>query len=257
MIGKSTTKRIKSLALKKYRQKEKLFLVEGDKNVLEVLHSSYLVEQLLATENFLSENSDETKLAKQISEVTVDEIKKVSLLKNPQNSLAICTLPAEKPLPTKLEEDLSLYLDGIQDPGNLGTLIRICDWFGISQLFCSPDTADLYNPKVIQSSMGSFCRVNVWSSPFETLLCVAQDSNTPVFGAFLNGKSIYTEKLPSRALLVVGNEGNGIRESVEKSIEHKITIPGFAQNNNAAESLNAAVATGIIFAEFKRQHLST
>ncbi|HKI87576.1 MAG TPA: RNA methyltransferase [Draconibacterium sp.] len=256
MIGKNTTKRIKSLALKKYRQKEELFLVEGDKNVLEVLHSTYQVEQLLATENFLSKNSNLTKHAKQITEVTVDEIKKVSLLKNPQNSLAICALPVEIPLPEKLEKDLSLYLDGIQDPGNLGTLIRICDWFGISQLFCSPDTANLYNPKVIQSSMGSFCRVQVWYSPFETLLSVTQRQGTPVFGTFLNGKSIYTEKLPSQALLVVGNEGNGIRESVGKKIENKITIPRFTQKYNGAESLNAAVATGIICAEFIRQQLS-
>lgn len=253
MIGKSTTKRIKSLTLKKNRQKEKLFLVEGDKNVLEVLQSNFRVNQLFATENFLSENTAYTKHAKQITEVESGDIKKVSLLKNPQNSLAICTLPDEKPLPEKLEENLSLYLDGIQDPGNLGTLIRICDWFGISQLFCSPDTADIYNPKVIQASMGSFCRVNVWYIPFETVAEIARHSNTIILGTFLNGKNIYTENLPPRALLVVGNEGNGIRESVGKTIENKITIPSFARGNTGAESLNAAIATGIICAEFKRQ----
>lgn len=253
MIGKSTTKRIKSLALKKYRQKENLFLVEGDKNVLEVLQSNFIVNQLFATGSFLVEHSPHIKQAKQITKVEIDEIKKVSLLKNPQNSLAICTLPEKKLLPEKLDESLSLYLDGIQDPGNLGTLIRICDWFGINQLFCSPDTADLFNPKVIQASMGSFCRVNVWYSPFQTILKIARYSNTLVFGTFLNGKNVYTEKLPPKALLVIGNEGNGIRESVKKEIQHKITIPRFAQNNSGAESLNAAVATGIICAEFKRQ----
>jgi TrmH family RNA methyltransferase len=253
MIGKSTTKRIKSLALKKYRQKEKLFIVEGDKNVLEVLQSNFEVKQLFATHDFLTKNSAFTSQAKQITEVAIDELKKLSLLKHPQNSLAVCTLTDKKSLPEKLDKNLSLYLDGIQDPGNLGTLIRICDWFGINQLFCSPDTADIYNPKVIQASMGSFCRVDVWYTPFDELINIAKESNVSVFGSFLNGRNIYNEKLPGQALLVIGNEGNGIRESVVKAIDHKITIPSYAKNGKGAESLNAAVATGIICAEFKRQ----
>jgi len=252
MIGKSTIKQLKSLALKKYRQKEKLFLVEGNKNVLEVLRSNYEVTQLFATKAFLSENHILPTQAKQIAEVTEEEIKKASQLKNPQHSLAVCTLPTDEFLPEKTD-DLSVYLDDIQDPGNLGTLIRICDWFGISQLFCSPDTADLYNPKVIQASMGSFCRVNVSYIPFETAFTIARNSGATVCGAFLKGKNIYTEELPLKVLLVIGNEGKGISESVEKSIEYKITIPGFSRKNEGAESLNAAVATGIICAEFKRQ----
>ena len=255
MIGKSTTKRIKSLALKKYRQKEKLFIVEGDKNVLEVLQSNFEVVKLFATQTFLSEHANHIKHANQSIEAEVDEIRKMSLQKNPQNSIAVCTMPNEEPLPQILDGNLSLYLDGIQDPGNLGTLIRICDWFGINQLFCSPNTADLFNPKVIQASMGSFCRVNVWYSQFELVAKVAQQSNTVILGTFLNGKSIYSEKLPERALLVVGNEGNGITQSVGKTINRKIAIPRFTKENNGAESLNAAVATGIICAEFKRQQL--
>ena len=255
MIGKSTIKRIKSLALKKYRQKEKMFLVEGDKNVLEVLHSNYKVEQLFATEDFLSENQSHIKHASEIISATEAEIKKLSLQKNPQRSLAVCNLPANNLTPEKLE-NLSLYLDGIQDPGNLGTLIRICDWFGINQLFCSPDTADLYNPKVIQASMGSFCRVTISYLSFNVILNVTRELKIPVYGTFLNGKNIYSQKLPSSALLVIGNEGNGIRATVEKEIENKITIPRFTGQNKGAESLNAAVATGIICAEFKRQQIS-
>lgn len=254
MIGKSTIKRIKSLALKKYRQKEKLFLVEGDKNVLEVLQSTYKVQQLFATEAFLSENTDHVQQAAEIVSATEDEIKKLSLQKNPQRSIAVCNLPTQNLPPEKIN-DLSLYLDGIQDPGNLGTIIRICDWFGISQLFCSPDTADIYNPKVIQASMGSFCRVDVKYIPFEVLLNVARYSAIPVYGTFVNGENMYTQKLPASALLVIGNEGNGIRKSVEKEIGNRIAIARFAQQNNGPESLNAAVATGIICAEFKRQQI--
>jgi len=252
MISKSTIKRIKSLSLKKYRQKEKLFLIEGDKNVLEVLQSTFIVTQLFTTKAFISEYPKYTKNAKQVVEVSNEEVKKLSLQKNPQNSLAVCKLPQETSLPEKLKGDLSLFLDGIQDPGNLGTLIRICDWFGISHLLCSPDTADLYNPKVIQASMGSFCRVKIWYASFELVNEIATRSDAEVIGTFLNGRNIYMENLPARALLVIGNEGNGIRESVEEKIARKITIPRFTQNIGA-ESLNAAIATGIICAEFKRQ----
>ena len=149
MISKSTIKLIKSLAIKKYRIKEKLFLVEGDKNVLEVLRSKYIVKQLFATDTFLSGNRGSVINAELIIELTTEEIKKASLQQNPQNCLAICKLPSTPRLPNKLERNLSLYLDGIQDPGNLGTIIRICDWFGIDHLFCSPETSDLYNPKVL------------------------------------------------------------------------------------------------------------
>ncbi len=254
MIGKNTIKQIKSLSQKKYRQKEKLFLVEGDKNIQELLHSNYNVVQLYATKSFLEENRIQKNKATLIIETTEEHIRKASLLKNPQRSLALCTIPPSPPLPQKLK-GLSLYLDGIQNPGNLGTLIRICDWFGISELFCSTDTADLYNPKVIQSTMGSFCRVNVSYLPFEHILDIAKNSNIPILGTFLNGKNIYTQHLPAEALLIVGNEGSGIRKSVEEQIENKLTIPSFALENHGAESLNAAVATGIICAEFRRKQI--
>ena len=167
MISKSTIKLIKSLALKKYRLKENLFLVEGDKIVSEVLNSDYVVEKLFATNLYISLNKQICKNAKSIVEVARKDIKKASLLNNPQNSLALCSIKMQKDYPNEISNNLSIYLDDIQDPGNLGTILRICDWFKIENLFCSLNTVDFYNPKVIQASMGSFSRVNVSIMAFE------------------------------------------------------------------------------------------
>jgi TrmH family RNA methyltransferase len=253
MISKNSIKLIKSLANKKNRIKENLFLVEGDKMVAEVLESKFVVEKLYATNSFIVKNKPKIKSEKIVAEVSREEIEKASLMKNPQNSIALCALPAENELPEIIDSDLCIYLDAIQDPGNLGTIIRICDWFGIENLFCSPKTADLYNPKVIQSTMGSFCRVNVLYADFETVIELASKSEMTVLGAFLDGENIYTQKLPSRVLLVMGNEGNGISHEVEKMIEKRIKIPEFKQNTKSAESLNVSVATAVICSEFKRQ----
>lgn len=253
MVSKNTIKLIKSLALKKNREKENLFLVEGDKNVSEVLASKFDVDRLFATSTFLAKNKSLLHKAKLTDEVTKQEIKQVSLLKNPQNSIALCRLPESKILSEKVDSDLWIFLDDIQDPGNLGTIIRICDWFGINQLFCSPKTADVFNPKVIQASMGSFCRVEVFSTNFERIAQHATKMGMTIIGAFLEGKNIYKVKLPPKALLVMGNEGNGISSDVERIIEKKIKIPEFNQNPTSAESLNVSVATAIICSEFKRQ----
>jgi TrmH family RNA methyltransferase len=186
-------------------------------------------------------------------EVTKEDINQASLLKSPQNSIALCRLLGSKGFPDKISQSLWIYLDEIQDPGNLGTIIRICDWFGIEHLFCSPKTADLFNPKVIQSSMGSFCRVNVWYTPFEPVSALANKLEMPILGAFVDGENIYTQKLPQKALLVMGNEGNGIRPEIESKIEHKIKIPKLNENSKSAESLNVSVATAVICSEFMRQ----
>lgn len=252
MIGKSTIKLIKSLAITKYRKKENLFLVEGDKNVNEVLKSNFFVNQLFATRSFLVGNAQNCKKAKSTVEVEHSEIKKVSLLKNPQNSLALCELPPYHIFPDTLSNNLSIYLDDVQDPGNVGTIIRICDWFKVEYLFCSPNTADLFNPKVIQASMGSFCRIKLIKTEFESVANLAQHTGTAVYGAFLDGKNIYTEELPVKALLIMGNEGNGIQNRLEKSVDKKIKIPGFSKDATGAESLNVATATAIICSEFKR-----
>ncbi len=254
MISKSTIKLIKSLALKKYRVKENLFLVEGDKNVAEVLKSEYHVEQLFATKNFIAKNGDAVGNAKFVHEVEQNEIKKASLLQHPQNSLSICILPKPPDFPESLNENLSVYLDEVQDPGNLGTIIRICDWFNIEYLFCSLNTVDMYNPKVIQASMGSFSRVKVIRSDFDAVLQLAKTTATPIFGAFLEGQNIYKKQLPKRGLLVVGNEGSGIGNDIKAVIDKKIKIPEFKTETSGAESLNVSVATAIICSEFKRQN---
>lgn len=254
MISKNTIKLIKSLEQKKFRLKEKAFIVEGDKNVSEVIQSKFKIENLYATRVFLDKNISTIKDLKIISEVTKEEICKASLLKSPQNSIAICTLPETKILPEILDKKLKIYLDDIQDPGNLGTIIRICDWFGVDQLFCSLNTADLFNPKVIQASMGSFCRINVYYSTFEQIAVLANNSTIPIYGALLAGENIYTQKLPENALLVMGNEGNGINSEIEKLLVNKIKIPEFNSNDKTAESLNVSVATAIICSEFKRQN---
>lgn len=255
MISKNTIKLIKSLAVKKFRIKENLFLVEGDKNVIEVLNSGFTVELLYATNNFLNQNESRCTKAGSVIEVDSHEIRKASLLKNPQNCIAICTLPNEPPIPEKLNNNLSVFLDEIQDPGNLGTIIRICDWFKVEYLFCSSNTADLYNPKVIQASMGSFSRVNICRSTFEDVIKIAAVSRVPIYGAFLNGKNIYKENLPEKAILVIGNEGKGIKNKYELKIDKKIKIPNFSTDINGAESLNVSAATAIICSEFNRQKL--
>lgn len=250
MISKSTLKLIRSLAIKKYRQKENLFLAEGDKIVLEVLRSQFDVHQLITNEAFLNKHQQIVTGAKSIVTANTAEIKKASLLQNPQNCLAICQLPENARLPSQIK-DIALYLDGIQNPGNLGTIIRTCDWFNIGEIFCSPDTADLYNPKVIQASMGSFCRINVYYAEINKLTDIISNNNLAVLGAFPEGQSIYCEQLPSKILLVLGNEGKGIRKNTALHITKKINIPEFS--SDGPESLNVAVANGIICSEFKRQ----
>jgi len=255
MISKNTIKLIKSLEQKKFRIKEKAFIVEGDKIVSELINSKFKIEKLFATSIFLEKNISIISDLKIISEVTREELNQASLLKNPQNSIALCNLPETKKLPEKLDKNLKIYLDDIQDPGNLGTIIRICDWFGIEQLFCSLNTADMFNPKVIQASMGSFCRVNVYYSTFDQVAKLAKSSGSVIYGALLTGENIYKQKLPENALLVLGNEGKGINSEIEKSIFNKIKIPEFNSDDKFAESLNVSVATAIICSEFKRQNL--
>nr|WP_321484953.1 RNA methyltransferase [uncultured Draconibacterium sp.] len=254
MIGKSTTKLINSLALKKYRTKENCFLIEGDKMVKEALDSDLKIKLLIVTDQFTTRFPITQSAAERIIETDAKEIKKVSLLQHPQNSLAVCEIPKKQDFTKSLPEGLSIYLDGIQDPGNMGTIVRICDWYGIQHVFCSPDSVDLYNPKVIQASMGSFNRIHLHECDFETLTDLAQKSEAPLFGAFMNGDNVYQKQLPKQAVLVMGNEGNGIRPAVEKLIPNKLSIPNFSMNETKAESLNVSVATAILCSEFKRAY---
>ncbi len=251
MISKNKLKLIKSLARKKFREKENLFLAEGDKTVAEVLKSNIRIRELYATSDFLNSNKHYTEKAEQHFQVTPEELKKASLLREPQNCLAVCEIPPPAGLPQKLH-GFSFYLDGIRDPGNLGTIIRTCDWFGVEYLFCSPDTVDVYNPKVIQASMGSFCHLPIIYIDFSAVRTMAASAQAPLLGAFTDGENIYTQQLPKQALIILGNEGQGISRAIETEIQNRLSIPSFRTGDNSAESLNVAVAAAVICSEFRR-----
>lgn len=251
MLSKNTIKRLNQLVNKKNRLKEKLFIVEGDKMIAELASSAYEVAELYVTPELESLVSNNKFPQSNVQVVTHAELKKISQLKTPQNSLAVCRIPAQTAFPVQIDS-LCVYLDSIQDPGNLGTILRICDWFGIQYVFLSPDTVDLFNPKVIQASMGSFARVKVYEAEFGKVRSLAEKSDAAVYGAFMDGGNVYHQKLAAKAVLVVGNEGNGIREEIEVLIDQKLSIPNFSANQQKAESLNVSVATAILCSEFRR-----
>lgn len=236
MLTNNDTKLIKSLVKKKFRQKYNKFIVEGVKNIEEVLRSPIETEKIFSTESIFPEFKGQTEL------ISENELKKISHLMTPNKALALCKIP------DNTEADLEgfvIALDDIRDPGNLGTIIRTADWFGIGQIICSQETADLYNPKVIQSTMGSFTRVKVH---YTDLSEVFSRYKNPILGAYMEGKSIYKSEFPENAILIMGNEANGISESLGRFVSQKISIPRFG-NFRETESLNVAVATGIILGE--------
>lgn len=234
MLSKNEVKYIQSLCHKKQRQQERVFIAEGAKIIEELLASNYVVKKLFVTEKYLLQNSFTNAV---ITEVSTQEMDKISLMDNATDVLAIVEQkPNEMPA---VKGKLNLVLDGIQDPGNFGTIIRIADWYGIENILCSNDTVDLYNNKVIQSTMGSFVRVNVWYGDLKT---VFQKNLLPVFATVLNGKNLYEQNKITEGFLIIGNEGKGIREDTLSFVQHSLTIP----KKGGAESLNAAVATGIL-----------
>jgi len=241
MFSKSQFKLIKSLAQKKFRLKHQLFIVEGKKAISELLNSSLKLHSLFTTEDIFEAERNKTFL--------IDEagLKKISNLTTPQTAVALFSIPQSK---TPELKGLVVALDGVQDPGNLGTIIRMCDWFGVEQLICSEGTVDCYNPKVVQATMGSIARVNIKYLSLPEFLETA-DGKMPVFGAFLEGENIYSEDLPE-GILVMGNEANGISAEVEALVTKKLVIPQFG-NSLDTESLNVATATAIFLSEFRRR----
>lgn len=239
MLSKARIKRIQSLSLKKQRGELKLFVVEGKKQVAELFTSPYELECLVATPEWLYEHAAKIKPGTEVIEVTEEELRKASLQQAPQEVLAVVHIPGTIFNASLLMHEFSIMLDGIQDPGNLGTIIRIADWYGIKNLVCSPDCVDVYNPKTIQATMGSFMRVNVW---YENPAEVLQTLKLPVYGALMNGESLYSANLPKAGVLLIGNEGKGISDALIPLITHPVTIPKLG----GAESLNAGVATAII-----------
>ena len=240
MLSKSQSKLITSLSQKKYRNKHQLLIVEGIKAVNEFLNSDFNLHSLFCTSDFSHQ------LTNQLVEIISDaELKKVSSLKNPNEVLALFHIPIIK---NSLESKFTLVLDGINDPGNLGTIIRLCDWFGVSQLVCSQDTVDCFNPKVVQATMGSLTRINI---QYVDVIEFLSKVDLPIYTAMIDGENVYQKILEKEAILVMGNEANGISDNVLKLITQKISIPRFGDLQQT-ESLNVATATAILLSEFKR-----
>lgn len=250
MLSKNKIKYIQSLKDKKGRAEHGVFVAEGHKMVGELLQSMPC-ELLVATSDFLNNNLIPE--VGELIEASDEELRKASFLKTPQQVLGIFVIPSCDSQKVDWENSLSLMLDGIQDPGNLGTIIRLADWYGIEHLICSPDTADVYNPKVVQATMGALARVGVHYMDLPEWL--AAHAHIPVYGTFLDGDNIYGQKLSANGVIVMGNEGNGIRPEVGRHISRRLFIPSFPPGSESSESLNVAVATAIVCAEFRRNLL--
>jgi len=236
VITKNQIKYIRGLALKKNRVKEQCFVVEGEKSVAELLRSSFQIIDLFATKQWIAENNYDN-----ANEVSVTELARISNLKSANNVLAVVKFNEE------IKEKIlgvTLVLDDINDPGNLGTIIRVCDWFGVEQIVCSKNTVDFYNPKVVQSTMGSLFRVSVLYTDLNKYLA---KTTTPIYGAFMDGENIKSSNTNENIHLVMGNEANGISKEVEKYISKKVAIKNIGGNT---ESLNVAMATAILLYEF-------
>lgn len=243
-ISRNEQKLIRSLAYGKYRQRHKLFCAEGRK-VVATIAERWQPFRVFATSDAASIEGIP------FTEVDPKELHSVSFLQHPQDILALFPLPFLTPLPTG-ELTLTLVLDGIQDPGNLGTILRIADWFGISRIVCSNDTADAFSPKAVQASMGSVAHVDIAYTNLEEWL-TGLEENIPIFTTALNGDSIYDLSLPARAVIIMGNEGNGVCNNVAKHATGSLTIPSYHPDERGAESLNVAMATAVICSEWQRQ----
>jgi len=238
MLTAHTIKILQSLDKKKFRQKYNLFLVEGNKIICELSESRFKVKEIFSTDPQKLDRTDAP-----VIQITENELKKISFLKTPKDSVAVCYLPEEEE--KREDKDIQLVLDGIQDPGNLGTIIRLADWFGIEQIICSEDTVDVYNPKVIQATMGSFTRVNIMYTDLVEYLSKTGNIN---IGTDMEGENIYTFEKPEKLNLILGNEGNGMRPETEKLLQQCITIPRFGKSQST-ESLNVSMAAGIVLGQ--------
>lgn len=245
MLSKSQISLLKSLHHKKFRNEHGLFLVEGYKSVIEFINSAYHIEAIYHTSTI---DPKLLNLSRKMNfvEISLNDLEKISTLKSPPDVVALVKIPNWPVLSKQmLSQKFSIVLDGIQDPGNMGTIIRTADWFGIQHIVCSGDTVDVYNPKVVQATMGSIAHVNIYYTELENFL---SEINIPIYGALFNGANIYQTNFGEEGLLIMGNEGNGLRPAVIKLIQHAITIPRLGN----AESLNVGIATAIFCSEIKR-----
>lgn len=251
-LSKAKIKLIRSLELKKNRKELQLFVAEGPK-LIEELMGFFDCTLLVATKEWFSNyshfNAEEKIIADQ------EELCKASFLKHPQQVIALFKQPEVSFLPHIISSELCLALDGVQDPGNLGTIVRIADWFGIDHVFCSPDTVDIYNPKTMQATMGGFSRVKVHYTDLTAL--IKNNPAAPIYGTFLEGDTIYDCNLEQKGLIIMGNEGKGVSDELKALVSQKLYIPNFPAERESAESLNVAIATSIVCSEFRRHKIST
>ncbi|MBQ1698163.1 MAG: RNA methyltransferase [Bacteroidales bacterium] len=251
MLSKNRIKQINALQQKKFRNESRTFVAEGHKVVMELLRSTMRVREIFATGAWIAENAQKFHGVK-ITEADDAEIKKISAMQTACNVVAEVEMKPEKSFALD-DNTLYLALDSVRDPGNFGTIIRIANWFGISTILASDDCVDLYNPKVIQASMGSAFRVNVHYCDLPSMLGDAQRHGLPVYGTFLDGENIYTTQLYNKGVIVLGNEGHGILPATESHITKRLLIPTGASAADAPESLNVATATAVVCSEFYRQ----
>ena len=250
MLSKALQKRISSLENKKHRKESGLFVAEGGKTVLDLLTAGLKADKLIATTEWLQQHVISADA--EVIEVSNEEMKRISFQQAPQGMMGIFHQPQYTMDPTVPERELCLALDNVQDPGNLGTIIRIADWFGIENIYCSIGTADIYNPKTIQATMGAVGRVKVHYIDLPAFIASLKEK-TAIYGTFLDGDDIYKKELTTAGLIIMGNEGNGISKECSKHVTEKLFIPNYPTGRETSESLNVSVATAIICSEFRRR----
>ncbi len=255
MISKNRIKYVRSLEMKKYRKAEGVFVAEGHKlvgDLLDVFECKYLA----ATSEWLSAHEawiEQRKNRVEVDEVTEEELRRVSFQETPQQVLAVFRQPIyEVSVDEVVSRQLCLALDDVQNPGNLGTIVRLADWFGIEHIFCSKGCADIYNPKTVQATMGGMAHVQVHYVDLPQMLQGLAD-DIPVYGTFLNGENMYQKELENRGVIVMGNEGKGVSKDVEAFVTERLYIPNYPTGRETSESLNVAIATAIVCAEFRRR----
>ena len=251
MLSKALLKRISALENKKQRRESGLFIAEGGKTVLDLLAAGLKADKLIATAEWLEEHG--LPQGVEVLEISCEDMRRASLQQAPQGIMGIFHQPHHEADLTTPERELCLALDNVQDPGNLGTIIRIADWFGIENIFCSHGTADVYNPKTVQATMGAIGRVKVHYVDLPSFIERAKE-RAPLYGTFLDGENIYVKELENRGVIIMGNEGNGISEECGKHVTERLFIPNYPAGRETSESLNVSVATAIICSEFRRRN---
>ena len=253
MLTNNKIKLIKSLDRKKSRTESGCFVVEGEKMVRELLQSRFETVEVFAVQPYIDELPATLKRKAEISAVSERDLERISFLKTPNKAVALAKLPDNQNIDSTVLTGLNIALDNIQDPGNLGTIIRTAAWFGIRNVFCSTDTVDVYNPKVVQSTMGAIFKVNVTYGSLTELAATARKASVPLFGTRLDGENLYQTSLPENAIVVMGNESKGLSPEISALMDSNLKIPSYAPPTSDMESLNVAVATAIVCAEFRRR----